>query len=251
MYRKYFILLVISILSLSTLKAGLKEDLAQAQRIERTDGALVALKYYKKLLAKYPSSLTGNQNAALAAARLVQVQKTTKLSKGFALMSQSYAKKAYSLNKNNAQNYYLLAVSEGLVALYSSVREKVKSVGRIEANAKKCLKMNPKHPYANHLLGKMYFEMSQLSSVERNLAESLMGKLPSGTLEKALVYMKKNYAINPNFMVNLSDMALVYHKMHKDDMAKHYIQKALNVKIYYPEDKHIRSECLDLQRILK
>ncbi len=245
-----YILLIFSLLIAISSNAGLKEDLAQAQKKEYSDGALVALKYYKKLLAKYPNCLEANQNAALAAARLVQIQKSTKLSKGFALMSQKYARQAYKLDKNSAQNYYILAVSDGLVALYSSIREKVNSVARIEANAKKCLRLNPKHPYANHLLGKMYYEMSQISSVERKIAEGLVGKLPPGSLEKALSYMKKNYAINPNFIANTSDMALIYHKMKNKTLAQKYINIALKTKSTYPEDKYIKSECRALQKVL-
>ncbi len=250
------LLLILSLgLSLPTLagavnSASATSEIKRAEQLERTKGAIYGLKIYKGLIDQNPKNLTALQKGTLASARLVQLQDTRKMQKSFAALTYKYAKMAYNLNRNSAQNNYLMALSKGLMGMYAPLTEKVKYAQEIEKYAKRTIQLDPKHPYIYHLLGRLYFEMSNLSDTEKKLAASVFGKLPDGTYQKALDNMLKCYKLNPGFIVNLSDLGLVYHKLNQDDKARTYLKKAISQKPYYVEDRHIIQEARDLLNVL-
>ncbi len=231
--------------------ADTSPQIQKAIQLEKTKGAIYGLKVYKRLIEENPRNMEALQRGALASARLVQLQKTKTMEKSFAALTYKYAYMAYKLNKNNAQNNYLMALSNGLIGLNASLTDKVKYAQDIEKFAKRTIQLDAKHPYVYHLLGKLYYEMSQISSIEKKIASKVFGELPEGNLQKSLRYMQKCYQINPSFIVNLTDMGLTLHKLHDDKSAKVYLTKAVNTKPYYVEDRNIIREAQDLLRVIQ
>ncbi len=227
------------------------ESIQTAIKLEKTKGAIYGLKVYKHLIEANPKNLEALQRGSLAAARLVKLQKTKKMQSSFAALAHKYARMAYQLDPRNAQNNYLMALTNGMLALNASITDKVDYAKNIEKYAKKTAALEPNHPYVYHLFGKLYYEMSQLSSIERSVASKLFGSLPKGTLDKSLSYMQKCYDINPSFVVNLSDIALTLHKLGRDEEAKQYLKKAIETKPYYVEDRDVIAAAQSLLRVIE
>ncbi len=246
------IILILSavLLSYPSMAGATSTEIQKAMQLERTKGAIYGLKVYKKLIEANPKNLDALQKGTLAAARLVQLQESKSMQKSFAALSYKYALMAYKLKSNSAQNNYLMALTKGLMGLYAPLTEKVAYAQEIEKYAQKTIQLDPKHPYIYHLLGRLYYEVASISSIEKKLASKIFGKLPNGTYNKALEYMQKCYSINPSFVVNLSDLGLVYHKLKQDDKARVYLNKAISSRPYYVEDKNVIREAQDLLDVI-
>lgn len=225
-------------------------DFRKAAELERTKGAIHGLKIYKHIIDENPQNLEALQKGCLAAARCTRTRKTEEMQRNFAALTLKYAIMADKVAPNNAQNKFLLALSKGLLALSSSVKEKAKLANQIESDAKRAIALDPSHPYAHHILGKLYYELSNVSDFERKVAKGFIGNLPAGSIPKAIAEMEKNYQINPSYVVNLSDLGLAYHKDGDDEKARFYLNKALEQKPVYYEDKLVFDEVRALLKVL-
>jgi hypothetical protein len=61
--------------------------------------------------------------------------------------------------------------------------------------------------------------VSDLNIAEKSFARLFYGKLPSASLEDAILDFEKSRSINPGFILNYLELARAYHRMNDDKKA--------------------------------
>lgn len=121
-----------------------------------------------------------------------------------------YAKKAVEADPKNAQAQLALAISYGRVAELLDNKTKIQYSKYVEEHAKKSLALDPKNDLTYYVLGAWNYELANLNPVVRAIAKAVYGSLPPASNEKAIEYLEKAVAINPNRIGSHVDLGRAY-----------------------------------------
>ncbi len=129
---------------------------------------------------------------------------------------------------HNAEAHFWYAVNTGRMAELKGILNSLSLASVVKKSLEKTLKFNPNHTGALEGLGVYYYRLPGYAG---------------GSTDKALFYMKKAMAVDPNYTVVYIDMAKVYIKKKEYHKARYYLKKVINMKNpthpadYYLEDK--------------
>lgn len=177
-----------------------------------------ALKKYVEVLKFQPNDINAICKVSELYSLIGKRQPTKEKQKEYYHQGKDYALRALKINPNFSEANFAMAISMGRIAQMASGEEKIKAVKEIRTYADKCVKQDPTNYKGYHVLGKWYYEISDLSSVERWLVKMMYGSFPKATYEDAIRYYERSRQLNPAFLLNYLELAKVYKR--KDDTAK-------------------------------
>jgi len=200
---KYGFLLAIVLISLAKVNA---QDIAVlmkvAQNYERDLKEPEALNQYKLVLENDPK----NMKALIKTAELscsvgarLESQTDRRLQYESAM---SFAKRALSLDNNDADASYAIAMVSGkMIEIEPDTKKKVAYVRDAKLYADKALSINPNHAKATFIEGRWHYEMVTLNSLKRTAAKLLYGGLPEASLDSAMAYLEKSKQLDPYYVL--------------------------------------------------
>ena len=121
-----------------------------------------------------------------------------------------YSLAAVKSDNANANAHAYLAASWGSVGMFEGGREKVKLTTNIRDELNHALKLDPNNQVALTIYGTWHREVSDVSWVERQLANMFLGSLPDGSIEQSIRYFKKAIKLGPDVFRHRFELALTY-----------------------------------------
>jgi tetratricopeptide (TPR) repeat protein len=156
------------------------------------------------------------------------------IEKGFTLL------KPYDSQKGDYNIHAAFAVSYGIQSNHSGLKQKAEFAKLSVRHCKEALKLNPDLPHPNFILGRFYFELSEMSSVTAKIAKNIIGEeeIERASFELALSYLEKASKLAPvRFLYNYYTGA-AHQELGNKEMASYYFHLA---------DKNVRHTSDDVE----
>jgi tetratricopeptide (TPR) repeat protein len=167
-------------------------------------------------LSKQYSQLMGDASSVSEKRRLSQ-------------MALESAQRAVSLDPTNAQAHLSLAIVYGRIALNESARRKVEMSRLIRQEAETAARLDPKNDYAWHVLGRWNYEIANFNPVLKALAQTVYGKLPEASNEKAVACFSKAIALQPRRVSHHVELGRAYLALGEKQEARDEFNKAISL----------------------
>jgi len=162
------------------------------------------------------------------------------------------AKRSLRLDSSNAESHYAYAFSIAVISEFASHKQQISIAGIMKSELDKCLKLNPRHAGAYHLLGRWFDKLAGFNSVEKLAVKVLYGTtLPEGTYAQAAAAYEKAIMYEPDYILHQYELAFVYHQMNKDADAKLWLQNAIRAPYNGDDSATVKNSCRKLLSQLK
>ncbi len=205
-----------------------------------------ALEKFKSAIKSDPNNYEAACNASLMCSRIGNRQTDETKKREHFVMAKQYAVKSLKINATDVQSNYVMAVAMGRMALISGAKDKVAASRDIKNYADMALKYNPNHANAWHVLGKWNYEVSNLNFAERAIANSLLGGIPDGDINKSIECYIKAIGLDANNILFYLDLAKAYHNNESDDKAIETLKKTFALRPIVKDDANYLDQCKKL-----
>ena len=220
------LLLIVTIFPSMYLRAqDIPTLMQQGAALERSFRDQEALSKYSEVLEKDPANVTALCKVSQLYNVLGKRQPTKEKQKEYYIKALNYATLALKDAPNNSEANFSMAMSKGRIALVSSGEEKIRAIKEVKAYADKCIQLDPQNFKGYHVLGKWYYEVSDLNFLEKWLVKTMYGSLPDATLMDAIRCYEKSRQLNPSFLLNYLELAKAYKRNEEDDKARRLLQQ--------------------------
>ena len=210
------------------LEAGLKDEAAYQQ--------------YLKVLELQPNNHTALYKASILADRLGNRLSDKEQRNRYYRTAYKYASKALQLYPQSADAHFAMSVSLGRVALMSSGKELVESVKKIKYHADRGIQLNPTDFRPYHVLGRWYYEISNLGSFKRGAVKLFYGAFPDASFELSAKAYEKSLSLNPSFILNYLELARTYDQLDQRTRAIEMLKKLQYLPAKMEDDQRIKEE---------
>jgi len=141
-----------------------------------------------------------------------------------------YSKRAIAADPKNAMAQLAVAVSYGRVAPYLDNKTKIAYSKLVKQHADKARELDPRgNDLVYHVLGAWNYELANLNSVLRAIAQLIYGKLPTASNEAAVENFKKAIELNPRRLANFVELGRAYAALGQEDEARTALEKGLSL----------------------
>ena len=121
-----------------------------------------------------------------------------------------YAQRAVKCDPRNANAHLSLAICYGKAAFLEDARRRIEMSRLIREEAEAALRLDPKSDYAWHVLGRWNYELTNFNAALRFLAETIYGKFPDASNERARECFQKAVAIRPDRVIPHVELGRTY-----------------------------------------
>lgn len=142
-----------------------------------------------------------------------------------------YAETSRDKYSEEADNYFLLALTYGNLARFSNGKEKVSLARNVEKNIKKMIELKPDFAPSYVVLGVYYREVSELSWLEEQLADKLMGGLPDGSVDESIKALEKAVSLDPDAIYTNFELAKTYESIKEYNKAEKYYKRVTELPV--------------------
>ena len=102
-----------------------------------------------------------------------------------------------------------------------------------------------------HILGRLNYEISNVSGIEKAAAKIFYDALPKGSLANAIMYLDKARTLQPNFILNNYELARAYQKNGEKNKAINILNKIPAMPIGTEDDQALKIKSKDLLKELQ
>ena len=155
------------------------------------------------------------------------------------------AKRAVKADSNNAECHYCYAFCVGVMNEFASTKQQIANSKVMKDEIDHCLKLNPNHAGAYHLLGRWCRRVAEFNSFEKFAAKAVYGAtLPTATFDQAIAAFEKAFVNQPDYLIHQYEMANTYYEMNKYSDAKVWINQVLANTTYKGDDAQaVKDKC--------
>lgn len=143
--------------------------------------------------------------------------------------AETYATRAVQEDSLNSDAHCWRAVGLGYIAIYEGVRSKVQLCNEIKRELDIAIQLNPNNDVAYSILGTFYRTLGKVGWIEKQLANLLLGGLPSGGFPEAEEALKKAIELAPNVIRHRFELGQLYLDMEWNEEAKKIFQSAISL----------------------
>jgi len=141
----------------------------------------------------------------------------------------AYAKRAKAADPNNADARLCLAICYGEVAFLESAATRVEYSRFIKDEAEAAVRLDPSLDYGWHVLGRWNYELANFNAALRFLAQTIYGKFPAASNERAAECFERAIAINPQRVIHHVELGRTYAAMGRTEEARAELKKGLSL----------------------
>ena len=121
-----------------------------------------------------------------------------------------HAEKLKKLAPERALTWFLSAISNGNLGLHRGGKQKVTLSRNVRSDALKAIELDPEFSPGYVVLGVYYREVATLNWALKAIAKSMLGGLPSGSLEDAKEMLLKGVEKDPRSVYAQYQLAVTY-----------------------------------------
>lgn len=202
---------------LATLGVALAAHAQSADDLLRSGDALDAQNRNREALAVYlkadaiqPDDAEILRRIAKQYSQQVVSESRSPENKELARKALDYALHAVKCDPGNADARLSLAICYGKAAFLESARRRIEMSRLIREEAEAALRLDPRSDYAWHVLGRWNYELANFNAALRFLAETVYGKLPDASNERAGECFEKAVSIQPNRVIHHVELGRTY-----------------------------------------
>lgn len=163
-----------------------------------------------------------------------------------------YARKAVAVNPDDTNGHFQLSAALGMYALTLGNKEKIAMSKEIKVEIEKAIELDATNDGAFHALSRWHRTIAEIGGAKRLFGSILYGKMPKGTNEEALMYMKKAIELKPDYINHHLEMGRTHVAMGKYKDAAAEFQKCLDLPETTSKDAMYKEEAKkDLAAIQK
>jgi tetratricopeptide (TPR) repeat protein len=220
------------------------EHIALGDREHAAMNAPGALKHYEAAVTADPKSYEALWKASREAVDVGEFNASDAERDRLYTVAELYARRAVEANPNDAEGHFHMARALGRKALSLGKRDRVRYAGDVRAQALEALKLDPKHPGAEHVMGMWNYNVMQLSGMTRFFAKQFLGGkvFDSANWDDAQRYMEESVAIEPNRLVHHLDLGRVYAARGDKDRARAQFEATIKGPRTEANDKQYQTE---------
>ncbi|RKY47625.1 MAG: hypothetical protein DRP88_04050 [Candidatus Neomarinimicrobiota bacterium] len=180
-----------------------------------------------------------------------QTPEDMKLQKEHLYPGFEYAKKCIELDPNCAGGHQYYAILIGRIGEIEGTKQKIRNSYEVKKHALIAIKLDPKNDANYHIMGRWHYALSDLSWIEKKVAEVVYGKLPEASFEEAEYYFKKAHELAPDDPRHLLWLGKTQLKLGKKEEARKSFEMAIKIKPKSESDKNIIKEAGQLLKRIK
>lgn len=155
--------------------------------------------------------------------------------------SVGYATRSVEAAPHSADARLGLAICQGRLALYESPSRRFQLAKDIKANTEAALLLDPKHDYAWHVLGRWHHEMATLHPALRIIAETIFGKFPDTSLDRAIECLEKAVVLQPSRVAHHIELGRAFLAAGRIEEGKNEIEKGLRLPVREKDDEQTKN----------
>ncbi len=140
-----------------------------------------------------------------------------------------YAGRAVKCDPDNANARLSLAICYGKAAFLESARRRIEMAGMIRKEAEAALRLDPGLDYAWHVLGRWNYELANFNAALRFLAETIYGKFPDASNERAAECFEKAVAIRSDRVIHHVELGRTFAALGRKQEALTELRKGLSL----------------------
>lgn len=161
-----------------------------------------------------------------------------------------HAQRAVAADPQNADARVCLAIVYGRRAQFESARRKVEISRLIKEEAETAVRLDPRQEYAWHILGRWHYELANFNPVLKTLAQTIYGKFPDATNEKAAESFEKALALNPRSVLHHVELGRAQAALGRKAEARRSLQAGLDLPAATPDDREAHARARQVLRRL-
>lgn len=140
-----------------------------------------------------------------------------------------YAEQATRANPKNAEARLCLAICYGRAAQLEPPRQRMAYSRRIKDEAEAAVRLDPSLDNAWHVLGRWNYELANLNPALRFVAESVFGRFPAASNERAAECFEKAIALRPRRVIHHGELGRAYAALGRKDQARAELKRSLDL----------------------
>lgn len=245
------LLLLLGLISCSFWVQGQTNSLEEAKAFERQYNTGQAI-------LKYEESLKENPNQLSVLVRLIEIycfgleeksQEEIRISQ--LNKAKEYLNKAKQIDSTQTDYLYVKAVLLGQLIEVSPVKEKAQFTKEIKSLLDEALSKDPNHVKSLYTLAKWNEEVSGLNPAVRTAMKVIFGGLPPASRENAIELHQKARKLNPGFLANNYDLALLLKKTNKPSQAIELLEYQMKLPTKTSEEFAFKNKSKQLLQSLQ
>uniref|UniRef100_A0A7N5K5R1 Regulator of microtubule dynamics protein 2 n=2 Tax=Ailuropoda melanoleuca TaxID=9646 RepID=A0A7N5K5R1_AILME len=172
--------------------------------------------------------------------------------KHYANIGKTLGERAITRAPTNGHCHLWYAVLCGYVSEFEGLQNKINYGHRFKEHLDKAIQFLPEEPFLYYLKGRYCYTVSKLSWIEKKMAATLFGKIPTSTVEEALQNFLKVEELHPGFSKsNYLFLAKCYIDLEQTDNAVKFCNLAVLLPCVTKEDKDAQKEVNKISTSLK
>ena len=244
---KHFIFVLLTVCSLQVAFGQNKQLLiSEADRLEAIPNEKAALNKFKEALQSDPNNSYALSKASELCSRIGSRTQEAAYQKQWFSAALSYASKGLKVAPSDDRVHVSMAMILGKSSMNQSNREKVRLARDVKKHLDLAIKLNPGNYLAWHILGRLNYEISNVSSVERAAAKVLYGGMPEGSVTNAIRFLEKARSIQPKFILNNIELAKAYHKNGNTTHALDLLKAVASLPVNTEDDPWLKTIAVKL-----
>lgn len=228
----------------ATVEAPRAQALAEVDRllgVGKYDDAIVRL---EELVAAHPDDVEFAWRLGKAHVDVGEVKAevgTEDETKAAYARGVEWLRRARAIDPESRDATFNLAIAIGRLSLMGGNGEKVEGSREVKELAEKTIEIDPDFDGAYHLLGRWHREIADLGFFTRTIVRVVYGGFPDASLEQALEYYQKAYAIRP-LMAHRLETGIVLDMMGREDEAAAIFEEVLTMESDHVDAWLMRAE---------
>ncbi len=203
--RAFFLILAVTAALRAAEVDALMKDAAAAEA--RLD-ARTALELYRKADAARPNDPVILQRIARQYSDLTFDLTDPAEQRRYCEQALGYAKRAYQLAPQNAENALSLAICYAKIGFYADTRTKIENSRYVKDYAERALALDPKDDFAWHVLGQWNYEVASVGAAKRVLVNLIYGGLPPASIANGVKFLRHAVELAPDIPSHHAELGL-------------------------------------------
>ncbi|XP_058524044.1 regulator of microtubule dynamics protein 2 isoform X2 [Ochotona princeps] len=176
----------------------------------------------------------------------------SKEKKHYANIGRTVGERAVSRAPMNGYCHLWYAVLCGYVSEFEGLQNKINCGHYFKEHLDIAIQLLPDEPFLYYLKGRYCYTVSKLSWIEKKMAATLFGKIPSSTVPEALQNFLKAEELHPGFSLpNYMYLAKCYTDLNQNQNALKFCDLALLLPSVTKEDRAAQTEVKNIMTSLK
>ena len=214
----------------------------EADRIESVPDEKGALNAFREVLKIKPIQLYALCKCSELCCRIGKRQADNKKKEDYYEAARIYAATALRVDSLSSDANCAMAMALGGSTMNRKGKEKIATVRDIKKYADRAIQFDPNNFKAWHVLGRWYYEISNLNLFERAAVNMFYGGLPSASIKDAIRAFERSASITSGFILNYSELAKAYHRNDENNKAVNMLNTMLSIPEHTEDDKPIKTE---------